>query len=209
MALAAALGAMLVVLALTLSRSGFAGATVGLIVLTWGCLDSSRSRRQRLAILCTEACLASLLLTGAVTLLPKGASAEMLDPALPQVDSFGARKEIWASASAMIAAAPLNGIGLGQFDHQIDAHFPSVNFARDASFFHAHSIYLQTALDLGIPGALGWLYLIGTFFRRCRQLARADSGEARAIGLGMAAAMVAFLSFGITDAIALGARGDS
>src|SRR5262249_50295036 len=73
---------------------------------------------------------------------------------------------------------------------------------------HVHNFELQAALDLGIPGALaiGWLLaaLFWSLWRACRHT---HDAALRWSAAGLAGGMAAFLVFGISDDVAIGARG--
>jgi O-antigen ligase len=61
--------------------------------------------------------------------------------------SFGDRADYWRVATADVADHPVLGSGAGTFDDYWLAHRPSAAYARDA-----HSLYLETAAELGVLG---------------------------------------------------------
>ena len=63
--------------------------------------------------------------------------------------SFGDRADYWRVATADIAEHPILGSGAGTFDDYWLAHRPIAAYARDA-----HSLYLETAAELGVLGLL-------------------------------------------------------
>ena len=72
---------------------------------------------------------------------------------------------------------------------------------------HAHNIFLQTALDLGLPGMLAYVAIWAvTAVLLVQTWRRTPDRLARALVAGIGAGLVACLVFGITDAIALGAK---
>lgn len=76
------------------------------------------------------------------------------------VTSFSGRVEIWSAVLTALQQYGLTGVGIGNFELVVPAFFanPKVNVP------HAHSLFLQIAVDLGIPGMLlyGWL-MVQTF----------------------------------------------
>ena len=74
------------------------------------------------------------------------------------------RSGIWVSTISMIADHPFVGIGWGAFE----SVYPSYNYYLiDATqkIYHAHNLYLQTAAEVGIAGALAYFwYFFGTMF---------------------------------------------
>ena len=80
--------------------------------------------------------------------------------------SLNLRLTIWRLSLHLIADHPLIGIGLGNFKATFAAYFPNIpliggQFAPP----HAHNLFVQLALDLGLPGLLAYLGLIATLIR--------------------------------------------
>ncbi|MCR4341956.1 MAG: O-antigen ligase family protein [Gemmatimonadaceae bacterium] len=117
------------------------------------------------------------------------------------------RPYIWSLAVNAIRAHPIAGVGLGAF--RIASAGPAPDFGVDEVFFvaHAHNIFLQVALDVGIPGLLAYVALLGLATRMMYQILRRDSdGHKKALCLGLWANLVAIHVFGLADAIALGTK---
>jgi O-antigen ligase len=77
----------------------------------------------------------------------------------------------------------------------------------DADIAHAHNHILQSALDLGLPGMMAYLWLWVCAARLVGKAAvdQASAPEQRvADGLGIG--LIAYFAFGMTDAIPLGAK---
>ena len=79
--------------------------------------------------------------------------------------SEGLRVGIWVSTISMIADHPFVGIGWGAFKFV----YPQYNYyLQDATqtIYHAHNLFLQTAAEVGIVGALAYFwYFFGTMFQ--------------------------------------------
>jgi O-antigen ligase len=71
---------------------------------------------------------------------------------------------------------------------------------------HAHNIWLQTALDLGLVGLVLYVAVLALLLRRAAAVARADSDTARRLALGSALGLVGVHLFGMADAVSLGAK---
>ena len=70
------------------------------------------------------------------------------------VKGVAGRIEIWNRAIYMLRDFPLTGIGMGSFTQIADALYP-FSIASPGTIFHAHNLFLQVGVDLGIPGIPG------------------------------------------------------
>jgi putative inorganic carbon (HCO3(-)) transporter len=116
---------------------------------------------------------------------------------------FG-RISIWKVAIRAIQDNPLVGLGMNVFRdaiHSLDPTFqnPAINVP------HAHDEILQAALDLGLPGLIAFFALytgsVGMLIRVIR-----STGARRLLGIGIFGGLLAHFLFGLTDAVALGAK---
>lgn len=119
---------------------------------------------------------------------------------------FDGRIEIWRRAAAMIQDFPLTGIGMGSFLETADRLYPFF-LAEPGTVDHAHNLYLQIGLDLGVPGLIAWvgaiLGLVAAAWQLYR-LAPAGDRSAQAIGAGFICACVAIGVHGLLDAVVWG-----
>jgi putative inorganic carbon (HCO3(-)) transporter len=116
---------------------------------------------------------------------------------------------IWQRAWYGILDAPLTGIGINAFHLLAQEPYPRLpNFRPDPDITHAHNLFLQTGLDLGLPGLLAYSTLLvmagATLVRLWRNTQ--PGRPARLWVVGMAGALAAFLIFNLLDAVTLGAR---
>jgi putative inorganic carbon (HCO3(-)) transporter len=123
------------------------------------------------------------------------------------LDTLSGRLELWSRSLSMVRDFGLTGIGLGQFDRVLHLLYASDLVALDQFVPHAHNLYLAYAVELGIPGALAFALLVILVFKGCIQAVRSADPLLRRVGSGLISAQVAFLVFGLSDAIAPGARG--
>ena len=70
---------------------------------------------------------------------------------------------------------------------------------------HAHNELLQAALDLGIPGLVGFLALNIAALGMVVSMLKME-GAQRLLALGLLGGLLAHFLFGLLDAIALGAK---
>ncbi len=114
------------------------------------------------------------------------------------------RLDIWSRALAMIRDMPYTGIGLNTFSILQSQFYPGFLLGLEP---HAHNLYLQTALDLGLPGLFAFLWiLVAWFFTLRRNYRVATRWEYRVLLLGLAAGIISYLAHGFLDAMMLGSK---
>lgn len=207
MLIAGAAGAGLALL-LTQSRSGWLGAAAGLLVLLllWSVLLPPVKARRWARI-----GLAGSILLGVIFALwvgPQALAGFWLEP--PQETAVGSlvtlnfRRELWPWALAAIADFPYTGTGLGTFRVVATRLYPA-NIPPGFDLAHAHNIFLQTALDIGLPGLVTYGALLLLYTGLGWQVARRDVGL-RALSVGLLASLAALHVYGLADALALGSK---
>jgi len=197
----------LVIFVLTQSRSSY----LALLVTVLGLFSVLIPRRGRLLLLGIIP-IAGVLLATIILIGYGGISSDWTpDYALTAWRSIfinhtiGLRIEIWSRAVFAIQDFPFTGMGMDTFRHVANVIYPLFSEPRD--FGHAHSEFLQAALDLGIPGLVAFIALyICAFWMLVRIWGRISGSLSRGIVLGLAGGLFAHLLFGTTDAIALGAK---
>lgn len=190
---------------LLLSQTPSAIAGVGLAL--WLCLVLGSGRAGRWWLL-AGAVAAGLALVGLVPRLGSllGGAAGVAPQAGDARAAFGfsSRFEIWSRALAMIHDTPYSGVGLNTFPWVMDRFYSGFEIGPEP---HAHSLYLQTAIDFGLPGLVALLWLLTA---AGLSLLRAYRGTpdrlTRALSLSLGAGLVAYLVFGTIDAVTLGAK---
>ena len=116
------------------------------------------------------------------------------------------RVDIWKRAVMMIGAFPLTGAGLNAFRSLVPLVAPSPYLSPAIDVAHAHNIFLQTALDLGLPGLCAYLALLGVAFVICVHIVNGTSPVRRDVALALAANIAAIHLFGLTDALPIGGK---
>ncbi len=114
------------------------------------------------------------------------------------------RPQIWQRSLRMILDHPVTGIGLNMFPYVVQTRYPFEQF-NDQFVPHAHNWYLQTALDYGLPGLLSVLALVSLAIVGAIRSLKARSIPS-GLALGILGAILAILSFGMLDAVAVGAK---
>lgn len=157
------------------------------------------------------------LLTGMGYFILRIAFGDLLDLAVDSfagtttimlnTDSLQGRVTIWIRAFHGIADHPLTGYGLGAFAEIVQQAYPLPGFV-PGELNHAHNLFLQTALDFGLPGLITFGTLVGIAgfsLIRCWRLAPPQSPQAT-WAIGMLSTFVGFLSYNLLDGLTLGAR---
>ncbi|MBN1953646.1 MAG: O-antigen ligase family protein [Anaerolineae bacterium] len=107
------------------------------------------------------------------------------------------RLDMWSRALAMLRDMPYTGIGLDSFIPIQTQFYPGVLLGAEP---HAHNLFLQVALDLGVPGLLAFLWLLSAFGVAVgRAAARSSDRGLRALLLGSGAGVAAYLGSGLID----------
>jgi len=106
------------------------------------------------------------ILTGVIIYFDSTFTQRILSIFTETTDSSeGLRVGIWVSTISMLADHPFIGIGWGAFKFI----YPQYNYyLTDTSqiIYHAHNLFLQTAAEVGIVGALAYFwYFFGTMFQ--------------------------------------------
>lgn len=142
-------------------------------------------------------------------LAPDGAGIARIQRRLPQLpESAIHRLAIWRFAGDTIAERPLLGWGMDASralpggDTPVHQLFPEIAIDPTAQALplHPHDAALQWRLELGLPGTLLALLLLGLVLERQARLRAPPWQHALAFGYAAAALTVALLSFGAWQA---------
>lgn len=185
------------VLLLTQSRGALGGLIVGLFALfairtQWG---------KVLAIVGTMV-LAWLFFLGSMGDIV-GAG---LDTEVAGTISLTGRFEVWSRAVQGLNDFPL-GMGMNNFRRVMPILYPAVSVHLMRDIAHTHNHFLQAGLDLGIPGMIAYLALwLGAGFLLFRVIKKSQHPFYQAVALGLTGSLAAHFIYGLTDAVALGAK---
>ena len=193
-----AVGFMLLVLALTKSRGAWIGLAAALLALVW------LRWRWGLAVL-------GLVAAGIavwVARLGWGAVLEALT-AHEALSGLDVRLEIWSRGLYMIQDFPFTGIGMGSYGPLADRLYPFF-LQPTGSIPHAHNLFMQVAVDLGLPGLVAWLVVFtgagACAWRVWQEGRRRGERWMWALGAGLIASQIALVVHGLTDATTWGVR---
>jgi len=125
----------------------------------------------------------------------------------PTIGDWNGRVEIWFRAIYMIQDFPYTGIGMGLFQDVTSALYP-FSESLPATIPHAHNLFLQVGVDLGIPGLAAWLSILILIIVISWQIYLAGRQDRkdyfRALGSGLLLSQLALVVHGLTDAVTWG-----
>ena len=205
------------------SRGGYIGLTLTLPVLILIAFPP-RWRWYSLALLVLFAIVFGILFASRGEVARSGITISNLaaNPAF-SLNTMEGRLELWSRAIYGILDFPITGMGMNTFRKVMPVLYPLFLIGPDMDIGHAHNEFLQVALDLGIPGLISFIALyIGAFWMltdiwktTCHPQLNTDhcllftghwSLVTRSLTLGLGGGLLAHLLYGLTDAVALGAK---
>jgi putative inorganic carbon (HCO3(-)) transporter len=117
------------------------------------------------------------------------------------------RLEIWSRALYGLADFPFTGMGMNGFRQVVHILYPLFSVSPTFDLGHAHNHLLQAGLDLGVFGLIAylsiWLLSAALLWIGWKDVRRHTD---RVLVIGLSGSLAAGWSFGVFDAIALGAR---
>jgi putative inorganic carbon (HCO3(-)) transporter len=206
-------GIVSVVLLLTQSRSGWIGGIASTVILVtlWGITDS-RDWMRTLGVsffLLTVVAVAIFVLSVGpqkiMTVLYNVGSQTSMESVIGEMTLAG-RVEIWSRAIYAIQDFAFTGCGLGTFREIVHILYPLFLIGPDYDIAHAHNIFLQTGLDLGLPGLVAYLAMLLIAIAICGKHIKQDDLLRRSTALGLVSGLIGLHIYGLTDALALGSK---
>jgi O-antigen ligase len=170
--------------------TGSRGTMLGLVAAVL-CIAFLRSKPLFVGL-----ALAGVVMLADPSLLPEGtqrmlgrtfaSEGENIEESLDR--SAATRILLWEAALQMIRDEPLLGVGYGRFGELVQGYLPDIGY-RDV-----HNTYLLFAAEMGIPGLLVLLWVLGGVLREAVFLCRrAPDRFFRGVGLGFAGGMAGLL----------------
>ncbi len=187
------------VLVLTQSRGAMMGLGAAILVIIL-----LRFRHGWIAVP-----LSLVLLVGLVLAIGPDRFFGSLDQTQELVSVLDGREEIWSRAVMMIGDFPFTGVGIGTFGNVADTLYPFF-LNGPGSVPHAHNLFLQVTVDLGIPGLGAWLAIWGSVITSAWKLFQSGVKHSiawqAALGAALLCAQAALGVHGLWDAATWGTR---
>jgi len=209
------LAALVLVGVLFLTQSRGAWIAAALIFPALVILYARGRARLALAILFGVVIVAGLVWFGIAR--PESLRSLVLGPAEDparglSLENLSVRVEIWSRAIYGIQDFSITGMGMNTFRRVLPVLYPLFSIGPEADIGHAHNTFLQAGVDLGMPGLIAYLAIhisalamMASLWRRMNELPL-PLALSRAAILGLGGGLAAHLLYGITDAVALGAK---
>jgi putative inorganic carbon (HCO3(-)) transporter len=187
------------VLLLSQSRGAWIAAAGALAIMPW-----LRYRRWWTVVLALAVIAAILAVwQGPVVLerllFPIAAGDEV------SVNTLPGRLEIWSRAILLLRDFGLTGGGAGNFEQVVMTLYPPFFTSIMGGFGHAHNVYLQMAVDFGLPGLIVFVaFLIGmaaslVVSTRLGKALPAE-GSAASLAIGLFGSLLVVVIHGLVDA---------
>ena len=216
-----------------LARGTFARIAAGLLFIGL-CAAAARTGARGASVGIAAGSVLTLVLTSHrfVWLIPIGVAATAVGtfgfgrPALKAWASLadasmGDRLAIWSRAISLLRAFPFTGVGMGAFGQSADILYPFLRVGPHAPISHAHNLFLQVGVDLGLPGLVAYLVLLGLSVWMAADVLRQGStgwlGQpvrrsrthwrwTHPLAIGLLGSQAALVAHGLLDAAAWGVK---
>lgn len=190
---------MLITVVLTQSRGAYTALVAGLLVV-------ATARFRWLGFLIPIAALG-------VFIVARSLGSAVIADALLRTGALGGwegRQEVWARALYMMQDFPYTGIGLGTFSRVGPVMYPYFILSPATEVPHAHNLFLQVGVDLGLPGLIAFLAILTSslfmagraYFVSCR----VGAMRLASISLGLLGSLVVLVIHGVSDAVTWGSK---
>lgn len=116
------------------------------------------------------------------------------------------RVDVWSNSLYAITDFPFTGIGIGTFNQVVPHYYPFA-FVNGAYAEHAHNLYLQIALDLGVLGLVAYVVWIIIQLWMIVDARRAEGNSvARLPSIAVLGSLTALLIHGLLDSVTWGTK---
>jgi len=180
---------------LTLNRIFWLAAAVEIIIFSLFSMRHWKSRRRGVSLLIGVAVVAGLAL--AQVLLASHSRIALSAPGTDILDFLvdDPRGDLWRFAVERIAEHPWVGAGIGKWSMRgaFDAHF------HDTLRLHAHNVFLNRALEMGLPGVAVFVALLMAVVVAFWRLTDSDDAQTAALGAAGLALVAGVVVKNLTD----------
>jgi len=133
------------------------------------------------------------------------------------IGGWEGRREVWSRAIYMVQDFPYTGIGMGTFNQVANLLYPFFLAGPDAEIPHAHNLFLQIGVDLGLPGLVAYLALLTACFLMAWRAYTWEKSQIpnpkseirnpkSQIAIGLLGSLTALVVHGLMDAVTWGTK---
>ena len=184
------------VLLLTQSRGAWASLFISTVII--GLLLLAKIvKKKKIYLMAVTGFLAAAIIAGVGVY--SMTQSDQLQPGIKQAEgTLLFRIQLWNLAIPIVKANPMWGIGLNNFRLE-----PEVRYFLSS----AHNQFLHIAVELGIPALIAYLAILLLMGYMCVQVWKKPAAAwMRVTALGLGWGQLAFIFFGLTDAVPPGAK---
>ncbi|MCP5048500.1 MAG: O-antigen ligase family protein, partial [bacterium] len=184
------------VLLLTQSRGAWAGLFIATVII--GLMKLRKLVKTKKVVLTIIIVLLVVGILAGIGIYSMS-NSNQLKPGLKQAEgTLQFRIHLWNLTVPVIRDNPVWGAGLNNF-----RQLPEIRYFWSS----AHNQFLHVAVELGIPALIAYLALLILMGYMCHEVRRKSQDQwLRTAALGLGWGQLAFLFFGLADAIPLGAK---
>ena len=139
------------------------------------------------------------------------------------IGGWEGRQEVWSRAMYMVQDFSYTGIGMGSFGKVANVMYPFFLAGPDADIPHAHNLFLQVGVDLGLPGLVAYVALLTGCFCMAAQIYKSQISKSQisksqiadhkskicnpqSLAAGLLGSLTALVVHGLTDAATWGTK---
>lgn len=192
-------------LALTLTRAAWVSVSISgacifaYISVKWFSTLIAAREHIKIVMVCSAGVILVVL---TLVFLPNHIMSRLQTMVQQPIGFIGERPQWWNSSLKLIHDNPITGIGLGRFRHEYKLNGPSEQYNIP---FHAHNIYLNIAVEHGIPSLFLFLWILTMTCRRVWRLRSTIDFQRSywgiAMFIGSSGFMISGLIYGLADNI--------
>lgn len=109
-----------------------------------------------------------------------------------QVDTWGDRSQLWATALKIFSHYPISGSGLGMYERLLYQYGPPEGYSEGKIHLHAHNTYLEFLAETGIIGILALFGVLAAFLKLAlRYFKQKHEPSIQVVLLGLTAGIIA------------------
>lgn len=187
---------------LTQSRAGWIGALGGGVCALFWWSQAQPSKRYWLwgfAVFGTIGLLLGLRIAVLIWQNPYQQSV------FGELSTVAFRQELWRWTLLAIADFPYTGVGFGAF-RQVAPNLYPVPGSLNRDLSHAHNVFLQVAMDVGLIGLGAYVWLLTQCGRMGWHIWREGEADKRPFAFAILITLITFHFYGLGDTLALGSK---